>query len=97
MNVQKIKGYLIAITLSCLITGSVSYLLYKTASATRDSQYRATESAIINDNLELRRELQETELRLREYKGFINEAGGILASQQSSTEKLRKLIESLPD
>jgi len=94
---EKVKNTILVFMLGLVIGSAVTFFFYQRASSKRIEQYRATELTIIEDNLRLRSELSSAEDGLRQYKSLNSNARAILSKQGSSIEKLRAIIESLPD
>jgi len=94
---EKVRNFVLTVVI-CLFIGSAgTFFLCQRSSSARIEQYRTAESAIIEDNIRLRKQLSDIEDRLRQYQSFNDSARRILTSQKSSIDKLRALIESLPD
>jgi flagellar biosynthesis/type III secretory pathway chaperone len=94
---EKVKRFLIACIIGIILGSSITYFLYQRSSSDRAEQYRTAELANAEDNNRLREQLSDVETRLQQYKGFNVDAKRILSSQASSIDKLRALIESLPE
>lgn len=101
---EKAKNIIIVILLTLLISGSIAFFFYQRSSSARIEQYRIAESTASTTIEQLRNELYEFDKRLssvnaelQQYHSFNAEARTILTSQKSSIDKLRELIESLPE
>lgn len=87
---EKVKNTILVFVLGLIIGSAGTYLYMERSSFARIEQYRTTESSITEDNRKLREELQR-------YKEFSRNAREVLAGQRSSIEKLREIIEGLPE
>lgn len=87
---EKIRNFILTVTISLLIGSAVTYLYMERSSSKRIDQYRTAESTVTADNQRLREELQR-------YHDYSRTAREILNSQRSSIEKLREIVKGLPE